>query len=506
LTRGPGFLLLTLLVASPQMLAHTPVVDASLRDWCVGATSNTYPAGGRTEDSAVELSCGNCSATTNRACEVNSDCPGAETCVNLGSRTEVAWWDNRTDGAVNDLATVAFTQDNTNLYISAELWVDPDPQSLPFGEVAIDYTPGGQTAWHDPNNLLKSPGNCNVSTDRACTSNPDCHFCTISNEPAPSTRRRTCGTACNPDIPGDVCDTSQTCQNLGVGGVKKALGLFSSPASGADYLVLFDFSLWLIGAGDATLVMQPSGAAWAPQTGCTPDFVGDNTNCDSPPAVNPGASGGSGGPPGSVEVAIPWSAFGCTGCPDACVCPGFGPGDPFRFTMTVARGALNIDFAPDGAHEDVMSEPVAGSSSTTTNSCPGMGSGTTQCELADTSTDAYVPLPAAPGGRIPPTMLVTKNAGTSITLDWGASCSALDTDYAVYEGTIGTWYSHVPVTGLCTTGGATVATFNAAAGGRYYLVVPNDGSTEGSYGESTALPERPASTSPCEVQSLGNCP
>ena len=43
------------------------------------------------------------------------------------------------NGAVNDLATVAITQDNTNLYIAAELWVDPDPVSLPFGEVGIDF-------------------------------------------------------------------------------------------------------------------------------------------------------------------------------------------------------------------------------------------------------------------------------------------------------------------------------------------------------------------------------
>ena len=48
-----------------------------------------------------------------------------------------------------------------------------------------------------------------------------------------------------------------------------------------------------------------------------------------------GQSGGSGGPPGSVEVAIPWTAFGCADCP-----AGFAPGVPFRFAMTVARGNL----------------------------------------------------------------------------------------------------------------------------------------------------------------------
>ena len=41
---------------------------------------------------------------------------------------------------------------------------------------------------------------------------------------------------------------------------------------------------------------------------------------------------------------------------------GFGPGVPFRYTMTVARGSLTLDFKPDGAHEDLLSEPVAGTS------------------------------------------------------------------------------------------------------------------------------------------------
>jgi hypothetical protein len=90
-----------------------------------------------------------------------------------------------------------------------------------------------------------------------------------------------------------------------------------------------------------------------------------------------GASGGSGGPPGSVEVAIPWSSFAGM---------GFGPGVPFRFTMTIARGNLAFpvggqDFTPDGAVEDLMSEAVAMTTTTTTTGCPGMGVNTTFCEL-----------------------------------------------------------------------------------------------------------------------------
>ena len=107
--------------------------------------------------------------------------------------------------------------------------------------------------------------------------------------------------------------------------------------------------MWLVGAGDAVLLKGDVGGVW--------------TNlATAAPAVNPGASGGSGGPPGSVEVAIPWTAF---------VVAPFGPGDDFRFTMLINRGNLSLDFVPDGAIEDLMSEPVAGTTTTTTNSCPG---------------------------------------------------------------------------------------------------------------------------------------
>ena len=511
-----GFVLGLLgLLGGPLVQAHSPVMDAELTDWCIGAFSNTVPGGGRVEDSAVNLVCGHCSVTTDFACEENGDCPGGETCLSQNHKTEIAWWDNRTDGAVNDLGTVAMTQDNTNLYIAAELWVDPDPVSLPFGQIAIDFTSGGLNTWHDPNNVLTAPGTCSDFTDRACTSDADCHFCAISNEPFPSTRVRTCGSGCNPDIIEDVCEMSQTCLGLESAELAPNLGLLSSPGGRADFLLLFDFSFWLTSAGDSVLLKEPGTTLdpnpWDTVFGCEPDFVGDTTECDFAPAVDPGASGGSGGPPGSVEVAIPWSSFGCTGCPGACSCPGFGPGQDFRYTMLVARGDVSLDFAPDGAIEDVMSEEVAGTFTTTTDSCAGFGIGNSFCELSNATMDAFIPrtptLPheAAPGGRAV-RLTVTKNATPSITLDWFASCSAADIDYEVYEGTVGSWYSHFPVAGLCLTGGTT-ATFDAAAGARYYIVVPTDGPTEGSYGSDSVLAERPPSTTPCiGVQSIGNCP
>ena len=455
-------LLMVAFLSGPSVLAHSPLMDGWIRDWCTGTFFDN--PGARVENSVVQLACGRCSINNNVACLVDADCknlptgasgpyPAADagSCQNVpNAKTgEISWWDDRTDGAVNDLGTVVTTQDNNNFYFAAELWVDPDPVSLPFAEIGIDFMPGGIDTWHDPAGVLTNPGHCSVSTDRACTSDADCNFCQISTEPFPSTRVRTCGSGCDPGI-GDVCDTSQTCVDLGTLGSVANVGLNASPDSLPDYLIIFDFGRWLFGAADATLLMKDIGGVW---TGIAV-FL---------PAVNPGASGGSGGPPGSMEVAIPWSSFGCTGCPQACVCPDFGPGQDFKFSIVIARGIGDLDYAPDGAIEDVMSESVAGTSTTTPDSCPGFGIGTTGCEIADGSVDSFTPLaPPVPGGRISQ-LFVNKSAAGSINLAWSPSCSSADTDYEVYEGVLGNFNSHIPVPGLCTTAGVTTATFDPGA-------------------------------------------
>ncbi len=498
------------LLMGPQVPAHSPTVDSLLDDWCVGALSNIE---GRIEDHAMQLSCGHCSVSTNLACEYDTDCFD-ETCVNLGSKNEIAWWDNRTDAAVNDLATVAVTWDNSNLYFAVLFWNDPDPLSLPFLQIAIDYDSGGVDLWHDPLGSMVQPGTCSASTDRHCTTDEDCFFCRLSTEPAPSTRVRPCGSGCDPDI-GDVCEMSQTCVAIGASPIN-GLGVDAGPPSAAEHLVLFDLGLWLIGAGDAMLLMEPGvsidpSSPWDPVTGCPPDYAGDNTYCDFPIVVNPGTAGGPGGPPGSLEVQIPWEAFGCTGCPAACSCPGFGPGVPFRFTMTVVRGAFTLDYRPAGAHEDEISEAVGGTTTTSRDDCAGFGIGNTDCEIADGTTDGYVPRSTAlphesvPGGRTIG-LSVNKAGGNAYTLEWFGSCSAGDDDYEIYQGAIGSWTSHEPILGGCSTGGATAANIPDPGFNAYYLVVPTDGLTEGSYGEHTVTGERPVSTLQCRPQGLGNCP
>jgi hypothetical protein len=119
--------------------------------------------------------------------------------------------------------------------------------------------------------------------------------------------------------------------------------------------------------------------------------------------------------------------------------------------------------------------------------------------------------PVATAGRVPdggpvPGLPVTVDhaAGGQITLAWGASCRPGDTDYAIYEGTLGAFYSHTMT--LCTTGGALTATFLPAPGDSYYLIVPRNAGREGSYGVSSAGLERPPGVPACLPQNIAACP
>ena len=96
-------------------------------------------------------------------------------------------------------------------------------------------------------------------------------------------------------------------------------------------------------------------------------------------------------------------------------------------------------------------------------------------------------------------------AGGALRLDWGASCVASDNDYAVYEGTIGDFTSHLPI--ICSTGGATSVTITPSAASTYYLVVPNDRSHEGRYGKKSSGAEIPAGRTRCYPAAiLTGCP
>ena len=87
---------------------------------------------------------------------------------------------------------------------------------------------------------------------------------------------------------------------------------------------------------------------------------------------------------------------------------------------------------------------------------------------------------------------------------WSPSCAAGDDDYEVYEGLIGDFTSHAAL--LCTTGGATSTTITPTAGSRYYLVVPTNGTREGSYGVNSGDVQRPQGAAVCQEQEVVVCP
>jgi hypothetical protein len=102
------------------------------------------------------------------------------------------------------------------------------------------------------------------------------------------------------------------------------------------------------------------------------------------------------------------------------------------------------------------------------------------------------PFPGGVGG-----VRVARAAGGSdLTLSWDPACGTAG-DFAVYEGTLGSWYSHQAV--ACTTGGILAATVAPGVGGRYYLVTPLGGSTEGNCGSDSAGTQRPLPAASCQA-------
>lgn len=110
--------------------------------------------------------------------------------------------------------------------------------------------------------------------------------------------------------------------------------------------------------------------------------------------------------------------------------------------------------------------------------------------------DVEVP---AGAGRVT-RLALTKLSAATIQLDWPASCSADDDDYAIYAGELGTFTSHTRE--LCSTSGTTTTTVPIPVEDAYYLVVPLDGADEGSYGKDGDGTERPVGVTTCGTQNI----
>jgi hypothetical protein len=115
-------------------------------------------------------------------------------------------------------------------------------------------------------------------------------------------------------------------------------------------------------------------------------------------------------------------------------------------------------------------------------------------------------------GRIPDGLTVpgaplrmSRVGASQLLLQWSPSCSSADDDYAIYEGTIGSYYSHNVQKACSTNHQTSFVVSSPGLASRYYLVVPHDGEVEGSYGVDRQDNERPQGTAPCRPQQVG-CP
>jgi ELWxxDGT repeat protein len=108
---------------------------------------------------------------------------------------------------------------------------------------------------------------------------------------------------------------------------------------------------------------------------------------------------------------------------------------------------------------------------------------------------------AVPDGSSGPPLLLANSPSDLLTLSWSApSCAEGVNDYEVYEGFLGSWYSHT--SRQCTTNGLTSVDLPSPSASVYYLVVPRSESMEGSYGLDGSGVERPIGSNACLAQVL----
>jgi hypothetical protein len=114
-----------------------------------------------------------------------------------------------------------------------------------------------------------------------------------------------------------------------------------------------------------------------------------------------------------------------------------------------------------------------------------------------------------PGGVVPDgsgpgtvPLLLEKLPGEMLRMTWGLSCRADDDDYAIYEGSLGDPLASEPV--ACSTLGQVTHDVTPEGDASWFLVVPHDGLTEGSYGWASGGVERPPSPLACRSQQVAD--
>ena len=112
----------------------------------------------------------------------------------------------------------------------------------------------------------------------------------------------------------------------------------------------------------------------------------------------------------------------------------------------------------------------------------------------------------SPGRAAELTLERSTTTSGNLVLSWAASCLPSASNYAIYEGTLGNYYSHTMKD--CSDDGTPLSEeISPSAGSAYYLVVPFSASAEGSYGKDSEDRERPVGAAVCvTAHAVADCP
>lgn len=194
----------------------------------------------------------------------------------------------------------------------------------------------------------------------------------------------------------------------------------------------------------------------------------------------------------------------------ACPCPSGGPALCPCPGWTFGASENGFALPADACHKSVtlQLDPGAGAVPEATVHVAVLGTdGAGQSvDLSGFSLRAQL----ASTGEVQDSLRVLSKSGAepsvALTLAWGPSCRPGATDYGIYEGHLGSWYSHALLD--CTDDlSDRVEAVSASPGNRYYLVVPRRSADEGSYGRDALGVERPAGAPACVgTRILAACP
>jgi hypothetical protein len=99
-------------------------------------------------------------------------------------------------------------------------------------------------------------------------------------------------------------------------------------------------------------------------------------------------------------------------------------------------------------------------------------------------------------------LLIAKDTGGSLALSWQPDCGR-GTSYGIYRGDLGSGYSSIaPEPGMCAVTGSTATVPAGTGSADFFLIVPNNGNAEGSYGVGSDGAARPVAAGSCRPQGV----